>query len=71
VIGRLLNVTDVPSLLPDGWIAGIAGSNGRFVARSGGNASFTGQAVSQGWKAILERPGRYESVSLEGSKARL
>jgi PAS domain S-box-containing protein len=54
--------------LPEGWIAGIADTQGRFVARSIANAAYAGQPVSKGWQATLRQTGMYKSVSLEGSK---
>ena len=54
--------------LPEGWIAGIADRDGRYVARSAGNVAKSGQPVSEGWKATLQRAGITKFPSLEGGR---
>ena len=57
---RLLSAQDIPR----NWLAGIIDGEGRFIARVPG--AEVGQLASEGWRAIKDQTGLFESPSLEG-----
>jgi PAS domain S-box-containing protein len=59
---RLLNAQS----LPEGWLAGIVDTRGRFMARSADHERHVGQLASEGWRGVLNREGVFDFVSLEG-----
>ncbi len=61
---RLLNSVH----LPEGWIAGIADTEGRYLTRTAGGPSVVGQPVSEGWHETLGRAGITKFQSLEGDE---
>jgi two-component sensor histidine kinase/PAS domain-containing protein len=54
--------------LPDGWIAGIDGRDGRLIARSLDQYRFIGEVNQQFLNQTNEPSGRFDSVSREGQR---
>jgi signal transduction histidine kinase len=52
--------------IPRNWLVGIIDGQGRFIARVPQGATETGQLASQGWRAVKDRTGLFEYLSLEG-----
>jgi signal transduction histidine kinase/ActR/RegA family two-component response regulator len=59
---RLLSAQD----LPTNWLVGIIDGQGRFIARVPQGDAKVGQFAVQGWRAIKDRTGLFEYLSLEG-----
>jgi len=59
---RLLSAHD----LPTNWLVGIIDGQGRFIARVPQGDAKVGQLAVQGWRAIKDRTGLFEYLSLEG-----
>jgi PAS domain S-box-containing protein len=61
---RLLNDQQIPK----NWLAAIADSQGRFIARVPNNSRYAGQLASESWRKVKDREGMFEPVSLEGDQ---
>jgi PAS domain S-box-containing protein len=61
---RLLN----DQRMPEGWLAGIIDREGRFIARVPFHDRYVGQLASQGWRAVKDKDGVYDFLSIEGEE---
>jgi signal transduction histidine kinase len=52
--------------IPRSWLVGIIDGQGRFIARVPQGSAEVGQLASQGWRAVKDRAGLFEYLSLEG-----
>ena len=59
---RLLSAHDIPT----NWLVGIIDGQGRFIARVPQGTAKVGQLAVEGWRAIKDRTGIFDYISLEG-----